>query len=73
MAEAVLRSLMPRDYDFFRTTPTPIFPRSRSGYFKRAFSAAAFVLNGFDTRPLRSRSQSPPNLVALTVGLAFSS
>ena len=30
-------------------TPTPTCRRSRSGSFKRAFSAAAFVLNGFDS------------------------
>jgi hypothetical protein len=35
-------------YFSIRITPTPIVPRSRSGYFSRAFSAAAFVLNGFD-------------------------
>jgi hypothetical protein len=27
---------------------TPIPPRAFAGYFSRAFSAAAFVLNGFD-------------------------
>jgi hypothetical protein len=31
-----------------RITPSPIVLRSRSGYFKRAFSASCFVLNGFD-------------------------
>jgi hypothetical protein len=34
------------NYLFNRITPTPIVPRSRSGSFKRAFSACAFVLNG---------------------------
>ena len=28
--------------------PTPIPPRTFGGYFPRAFSAAAFVLNGFE-------------------------
>jgi hypothetical protein len=28
--------------------PTPMPPRTFGGYFSRAFSAAAFVLNGFD-------------------------
>jgi len=38
----------PNDYFSILITPTPIAPRSRSGSFKRAFSAATFVLNGFD-------------------------
>jgi len=36
------------DYDFLRMTPIPILLRSRSGNFRRAFSACALVLNGFD-------------------------
>jgi hypothetical protein len=36
-------------YFFIRITPTPIVLRSHSEYFKRAFSAAAFVLNGLDS------------------------
>jgi hypothetical protein len=28
--------------------PTPMPPRTFGGYFPRAFSAAAFVLNGFE-------------------------
>src|SRR5713101_8783622 len=43
-----------------RTTPIPIFRRSRSGYLRRAFSASSLVLNGFDkmtsSRPLYSNS-----------------
>jgi len=43
-----------------RTTPIPIFLRSRSGYLRRAFSANFFVLNGCDKmtspRPLYSKS-----------------
>jgi hypothetical protein len=37
------------DHFLIRTTPTPTVPRFRSGSFKRWFSAAAFVLNGFDS------------------------
>jgi hypothetical protein len=37
------------DYILSRTAPKPIVLRSRSGYFNRAFSAAAFVLKGFDS------------------------
>src|SRR5580704_1335830 len=36
------------DYLLLRITPTATPRRSRSGSFNRAFSAAAFVLNGFD-------------------------
>jgi hypothetical protein len=36
------------DYFWILITPTATDRRSRSGSFKRAFSAAAFVLNGFD-------------------------
>src|SRR6266481_9172589 len=43
-----------------RTTPIPIFLLSRSGYFRRAFSASSFVLKGFDrmmsSRPWYSNS-----------------
>src|ERR1700686_1790781 len=35
-------------YFVSRITPIPTFLRSRSVYFSRAFSAASFVLNGFD-------------------------
>jgi hypothetical protein len=35
--------------ELFRITPIPMALRSRSGYFKRAFSARSFVLNGFDS------------------------
>jgi hypothetical protein len=37
-----------RNYLFSRITPTATDLRSRSGSFRRASSAAAFVLNGFD-------------------------
>jgi hypothetical protein len=37
------------DHLLIRITPTPIVPRSRSGSFKRAHSASAFVLNGFES------------------------
>jgi len=37
-------------YPLVRTTARPIFLRSRSEYFERAFSASCFVLNGFDNR-----------------------
>jgi hypothetical protein len=36
------------DYFFIRITPNATVRLSRSGSFKRAFSAAAFVLKGFD-------------------------
>jgi hypothetical protein len=36
-------------YFLIRITPTATFRCSCSGSFKRAFSAAAFVLNGFDS------------------------
>jgi hypothetical protein len=36
------------DYFLVRITPTATDRRSRSGSFNRAFSAASFVLNGFD-------------------------
>jgi len=36
------------DYFSVRITPTATDRRSRSGSFRRAFSADAFVLNGFD-------------------------
>jgi len=36
-------------YCFVRITPTPIVLRSRSGYFRRAFSACCFVLKAFDS------------------------
>jgi hypothetical protein len=36
------------DQSLTRITPTATPRRSRSGSFKRAFSASAFVLNGFD-------------------------
>lgn len=39
-----------RSYSIVRSIPIPIFPRSFSGYCRRAFSACDFVLNGFEIR-----------------------
>ena len=48
--DALLRGGVPSPTDYFSTliTPTPIAPRSRSGYFSRAHSACSLVLKGFD-------------------------
>ena len=42
-----LAKCMPMAY-FNLTTPRPIVRCSRSGYFKRAFSACSFVTKGFE-------------------------
>ncbi len=46
--DALHRRASPTDYFLIRITPTATDLRSRSGIFKRAFTASALVLNGLD-------------------------
>jgi hypothetical protein len=58
-------------YFVSRITPIPTFLRSRSVYFSRAFSAASFVLNGFDNGVNSPSTYLKSSHCSMILGMGF--